>query len=691
MNDRILLDVEPATDPTCRLLLETASAPLLPLDDNSDSSIPDLIAALKEHDQLAANSARSRAHSSDDSVPSVQSTSHSSSACEQQQHHWHLRNTSRHCSFASTSTTTLPTTTTSASLLASSSSQRYYNNSLEDVPENVGGLRASLDAGMVAVQGWIRSRITTGSSTTSIMATSSTAMRQHRHDPTEIRRQRTYSEPDANNIQSYLQEQQQSSMTSPYYYCHYSPQQPQNVRRRRLRAFTEDAQLSSVAAAALQTTLFPTSTTTTTTAVANSSATPSHQRHYTAASSTPATPTAGDIFSATPTTTAVSPTHNSGNSNHASNSTMGAASAAASVIPNVDPERRARMRWIRINRRFQLVITIVALLFSLLLFSILICWVVLTSVFAVSFDKSCDVPLKPYYWLVTFQLVLDVFRSDIMRFVFSWDANSNQRIPCRVLAYNLAYLAYAMLVLRLGIICIFFQDGTCEKTAPELFNASAAFISLSIAAWVTILGGYLLPFCVVAAMLTYNGYNPASLDTMADMPAVFPAAYSSTGAPAGCIELLPVVQVVCDGDFPRECCICMEEFRTTDMVVETGCKHLFHKQCCREWLLQARTCPVCRTDVPSHLPLNGSGSSSPPPSSQIPIGPTGRPVVGLLRLLHHSEGSSLVSHHPNTPGDVPSRVPRSPSVGLVHPVEAPTIATTIQQQQDLEDGRRTYM
>jgi len=91
------------------------------------------------------------------------------------------------------------------------------------------------------------------------------------------------------------------------------------------------------------------------------------------------------------------------------------------IDPELNPEQQARICWVRINRRFQLVITIVALLFA-----ILICWVVLTIAYVISFEKSCAIPLKRYFWLVTLQLVLDVFRSDIMRFVFHWDPGSNE-------------------------------------------------------------------------------------------------------------------------------------------------------------------------------------------------------------------------------------------------------------------------
>jgi hypothetical protein len=356
------------------------------------------------------------------------------------------------------------------------------------------------------------------------------------------------------------------------------------------------------------------------------------------------------------------PENSMAGTNTADPSRLGTPADPVEAEEEIDPERQARIRWIRINRRFQLVITLVALLFSLLLFAILICWVVLTSAYVVSFDKGCDVPLKPYFWLVTLQLVLDVFRSDIMRFIFHWDPSSNQRIPCRVIAYNVAYLLYALLVLRLGIRSVFIDDTTCHRTAPELFNSSAAFVSLSIAAWTTILCGYLLPFCVVAALLTYNGYNPSAhinQDDHGASQAVFPAAYSTTGAPPGCVDQLRLLRMEdFPDDYPRECCICMEEFNQQNVVVETACKHVFHKQCCREWLRTARTCPVCRTDIPGTLEDLPEESEARPP--RIPIGPTGRPVAGLLRILRHSESNS-------SPRNATQRVPESSTSVSVHP------------------------
>ena len=332
---------------------------------------------------------------------------------------------------------------------------------------------------------------------------------------------------------------------------------------------------------------------------------------------------------------------------------------------DADPNRDSRARWIRINRRFQLVITIVALIFSLLLFAILVCWVVLTSAYVVSIDKSCDVPLKAYFWLVTLQLILDVFRTDIMRLFFRWDANSNQHIPCRVITYNIAYLTYALLVLRVGIHSVYMDKGiTCRRTAPELFQSSTAFVSLSIAAWSTIVLGYLVPFCCVATLLTWNGYSP-SAEThpsgggpAAPFATVFP---SSLGAPPGCVDQLRIVMLEeFPDDFPMECCICMEDFVGSEVIVMTECNHVFHKQCCREWLRQARTCPVCRMDIPTAL----EGNMDDPEHNSTPsrqqqhqrrggtsqigaFGSAGRPfvrndfhheVVNLLRILRRREG-----------------------------------------------------
>lgn len=173
-----------------------------------------------------------------------------------------------------------------------------------------------------------------------------------------------------------------------------------------------------------------------------------------------------------------------------------------------DPESEARIRWIRINRRFKCMVTSVAIIFSLLLFCILISWVMLIATYVLSHNRICDVPLKEYVWLVSFQLALDVFRADIMKWLCRWRSDSQRRVPPRVILYNAAYLVYAMFVLRLGAKSVYVSESTCSSTAPELFYASLVFVCLSLLAWATIFLGYLIPFVFVAILLTRNGYFP---------------------------------------------------------------------------------------------------------------------------------------------------------------------------------------
>lgn len=45
----------------------------------------------------------------------------------------------------------------------------------------------------------------------------------------------------------------------------------------------------------------------------------------------------------------------------------------------------------------------------------------------------------------------------------------------------------------------------------------------------------------------------------------------------------------------------MNDFVAGEVIVATECDHVFHKRCCQEWLRHSRTCPVCRTDIPSSI------------------------------------------------------------------------------------------
>ena len=601
------------------------------------------------------------------------------------------RNSSNRRTLAPSSPATMPPTAAATTASSSSRRRRTTSGRSQTIREeaNAGGLRASLDSGMAAVRRWVRSRSTTSSPGTPTWSTASNSRRtgrtaqeddlsstssgiddislqqplsrSHRLTPPTIMeevgedhslRQRALSEPDAIRIRDLLFQRRFPGSTH----------RQQRLSHQRRRGHSIELPPTAVS---------PSSSLPMLTSPAEVRYSSTRPRRSSTDRDMPSDPAGEEIASTEPS----SVQDETGNRQRIDSSDSNAAQISEF---DPDPNREARLRWICINRRFQRVITVVAFLFSLLLFTILVCWVVLTSAYVVSIDKSCDVPLKPYFWMVTLQLILDVFRNDIMRLFFRWDANSNQRIPCRVISYNIAYLTYAMLVLRLGVESVFLEeDTTCRRTAPELFQSSAAFISLSIAAWSTLVLGYLLPFCFVATLLTLNGYTPSSDHQRGGAPfTVFPTAM---GAPPGCIDELRVVTLEeFPADYPRECCICMENFTGAVEIVETECNHVFHKECCREWLRQARTCPVCRTDIPSALENPDQRQHR---GQRLGFGPGSRPFA--RNDLHHEVVSLLqILRHRDRRRTEPSDVPRSNGVSSQNiPVSIDEISS------GLEEGR----
>lgn len=272
----------------------------------------------------------------------------------------------------------------------------------------------------------------------------------------------------------------------------------------------------------------------------------------------------------------------------------------------IDPDRDARTRWLQINRRFRCIISSVALAFSFFLVLFLISWVILIATYIISLGKTCDVPLKAYFWLATLQLALDFFRAEIMKIMCRWRSDSRGGVPLRVLLYNVAYLVYAALVLRLGIVSVFVRESTCYNTAPELFLASAVFMCISLLAWMLIIVGYIIPYATVAVLLTRNGYFPnADFDDLNDIEGnrrgrligILPNNLSNP-APPECVEKLRVIMYdEINDSSQKECCICLQDYAPGDGIVATPCEHVFHKQCCKEWLNLSRSCPICRRDI----------------------------------------------------------------------------------------------
>ncbi|KAK9393587.1 putative E3 ubiquitin-protein ligase [Crotalus adamanteus] len=45
------------------------------------------------------------------------------------------------------------------------------------------------------------------------------------------------------------------------------------------------------------------------------------------------------------------------------------------------------------------------------------------------------------------------------------------------------------------------------------------------------------------------------------------------------------------------CAVCIEAYKANDIVRILTCNHLFHKSCIDPWLLEHRTCPMCKCDI----------------------------------------------------------------------------------------------
>ncbi|KFP71399.1 E3 ubiquitin-protein ligase RNF149, partial [Acanthisitta chloris] len=47
----------------------------------------------------------------------------------------------------------------------------------------------------------------------------------------------------------------------------------------------------------------------------------------------------------------------------------------------------------------------------------------------------------------------------------------------------------------------------------------------------------------------------------------------------------------------ENCAVCIENYKLKDTVRILPCKHIFHRTCIDPWLLDHRTCPMCKLDV----------------------------------------------------------------------------------------------
>jgi len=132
---------------------------------------------------------------------------------------------------------------------------------------------------------------------------------------------------------------------------------------------------------------------------------------------------------------------------------------------------------------------------------------------------------------------------------------------------------------------------TCRRTHPGLYDWVNFLTILSTVIIAVCISFVVLLYCAARLFvyLMHIGWikNPkaASDDTIDRLEVVeYRQEYFASGTRGD--------------DQPDECCCCcMEEFNAEKCIVKTPCDHHFHKECLKDWLKLACTCPLCRTDL----------------------------------------------------------------------------------------------
>ncbi|KAM4867349.1 E3 ubiquitin-protein ligase RNF149 [Thomomys bottae] len=91
----------------------------------------------------------------------------------------------------------------------------------------------------------------------------------------------------------------------------------------------------------------------------------------------------------------------------------------------------------------------------------------------------------------------------------------------------------------------------------------------------------------------------------------------------------------------ENCAVCIENFKVKDVIRILPCKHIFHRICIDPWLLDHRTCPMCKLDVIKALGYWGEpedGQELPSPES-VPVSVSS----GNLSVTFQDEDRSSMS------------------------------------------------
>ncbi|XP_035267807.1 RING finger protein 148-like isoform X1 [Anguilla anguilla] len=67
------------------------------------------------------------------------------------------------------------------------------------------------------------------------------------------------------------------------------------------------------------------------------------------------------------------------------------------------------------------------------------------------------------------------------------------------------------------------------------------------------------------------------------------------------------------------CAVCIDAYKPGDVVSVLTCSHFFHKTCIEPWLLEHRTCPMCKCDILKSLGVEMEGEEPEPHGNELQV------------------------------------------------------------------------
>lgn len=185
-------------------------------------------------------------------------------------------------------------------------------------------------------------------------------------------------------------------------------------------------------------------------------------------------------------------------------------------------------------------------------------------------EKECDQPLKTWLEMMLFLPLIQIL------------LGSSRFLPSGF--FPGAYIG-------LWVLGHVWMKGckTCQETNPELFEFVAAYLFFIAAVWifwftVTIVFVFVFVYALMNGWFETN--DAAAPDVVAKIETV---AYDPS--------LFADPKVPGDQRPDGECCCCCEQFGPEKEIKRTKCLHYFHTDCLQKWLKNAKTCPLCRSDL----------------------------------------------------------------------------------------------